>query len=208
MESHWRPKSESVRSILRSWNIGADSVVFVDDSPMEVAEATAAFPEMEGIVFPAEDEHAVYDLLERLRDLFGKTFVAEEDRLRAASLRNAPRALEAAQTDPEEFLARAEANIAFAYNAPDQRSLELINKTNQFNLNGRRLDETQWKLQLADPSRFLHGGFVCGQVRPPRQDRGHVGPERSSGDRRGRLGDELSGFFAPHRASDVAGAVR
>ena len=36
--ANWGPKSASVAEILRVWNIGADSVVFVDDSPMELEE--------------------------------------------------------------------------------------------------------------------------------------------------------------------------
>ena len=44
VEIHWDAKSGSVGRILRTWNIGADSVVFVDDSPMELAEVVAAYP--------------------------------------------------------------------------------------------------------------------------------------------------------------------
>src|SRR6476646_3106115 len=35
MEVSWGPKSEAVARILKTWNVAADSVVFVDDSPME-----------------------------------------------------------------------------------------------------------------------------------------------------------------------------
>jgi len=44
MEVSWSAKSGAVERILRAWNIGADSVVFVDDSPMELAEVAAAHP--------------------------------------------------------------------------------------------------------------------------------------------------------------------
>src|SRR6185503_8058158 len=37
-EVHWTPKSESVTRLLQHWNIGAEAVVFVDDSAMELAE--------------------------------------------------------------------------------------------------------------------------------------------------------------------------
>lgn len=52
IEAHWRRKSESVQNILKKWNVLAESVVFVDDSPMEVAEVQTAFPGMECLVFP------------------------------------------------------------------------------------------------------------------------------------------------------------
>ena len=51
-EVHWKAKSGSVERILRTWNVGADSVVFVDDSPMELAEVAAAHPGIECILFP------------------------------------------------------------------------------------------------------------------------------------------------------------
>ena len=41
VEASWGVKSEAVGRILQAWNIGADSVVFVDDSQMELAEVSA-----------------------------------------------------------------------------------------------------------------------------------------------------------------------
>ena len=51
VEASWGPKSESVGRILRAWNVGADSVVFIDDSPLELAEVQAAHPGIETILF-------------------------------------------------------------------------------------------------------------------------------------------------------------
>ncbi len=70
IEAHWRPKSESVQRILKTWNVLAESVVFVDDSPMEVAEVQNAFPKMECLLFPKEDYAAFLGLMTRLRDRF------------------------------------------------------------------------------------------------------------------------------------------
>ncbi len=91
VEAHWGPKSESVAQILRAWNVGADSVVFIDDSPLELAEVQAAHPGVETLLFPKDQDQAVYDLLWRLRDLFGKTAVRAEDHLRRESLAAPPR---------------------------------------------------------------------------------------------------------------------
>ena len=44
VEVHWNAKSGSVSRILEAWNIAADSVIFVDDSPMELAEVAAVHP--------------------------------------------------------------------------------------------------------------------------------------------------------------------
>lgn len=158
-EAHWGPKSESVTRILQAWNVGADSVVFIDDSPMDLAEVKSIHPEVECILFPREDYKAIYELLERLRDLFGKSAMSEEDSIRLESLRRAEPLRERSgnKTSPDDFLAQAEAELklSFRKSPPDPRALELVNKTNQFNLNGRRYTEAAWQAYLSKPETFL-----------------------------------------------------
>ena len=158
MEVHWSPKSGSVDRILRTWNIGADSVVFIDDSLMELAEVGAAHPGMECLHFPTHDDREGYALLRRLRDLFGKQRVSAEDNLRLESIRQGAAFLESAAdgANPEAFLEQAQAKITFDFSAAgDPRVLELVNKTNQFNLNGIRYTEADWHRSLGDPGAFL-----------------------------------------------------
>jgi FkbH-like protein len=145
IEASWGPKSAAVRRILESWNVGAESIVFVDDSPMELAEVQNSFPEMECLLFPKQDPAACVDLLDRIRDLFGKSSISEEDVLRLNSLRARP-------TSTKDFLEDAGAEVTFSSlkDASDSRPLELINKTNQFNLNGRRYTEAEWRRYLSD----------------------------------------------------------
>ena len=148
--ANWRAKSEAVRSILETWNIAADSVVFVDDSPMELAEVQAQHPGIECVAFPKDDPRAVITLLRRLRDTFGKPAVLREDQLRRESIRSAVVAREALASSgegTEDFLAQAEAVVTldFRKNGRDARPFELLNKTNQFNLNGVRLSEADWR---------------------------------------------------------------
>jgi FkbH-like protein len=160
IDVHWGPKSESVRRILKSWNIAADAVIFIDDTPMELAEVKAAFPEMECLLFPKSDPAAFWQLLRRLRDLFGKSIVSKEDSIRLQSIRAAA-ALSASSNDEkaslDNFLQDACATVVltFGKQKDDHRAFELINKTNQFNLNGKRLNETSWKSYLDDPATFL-----------------------------------------------------
>ena len=160
MEVHWGPKSESVARILKAWNISADSVVFVDDTAAELAEVQAAHPELERILFPADDPQKVYGLLQRLRDIFGKPAVTGEDAIRLQSIRatqNFERNPSGPTGSPESFLRQAEAELSvnFSKEPLDPRAFELINKTNQFNLNGRRYTASEWQNYVADPSAFL-----------------------------------------------------
>ena len=159
VEVHWNAKSGSVERILRTWNIGADSVVFVDDSPMELAEVAAAHPGIECLLFPKNDAAAGYALLRRLRDLLGKPRLAEEDTIRLESIRQGAAFQDAAQdgASADEFLRQAEASIALDCDpsSSDPRTLELVNKTNQFNLNGRRYTESEWSGRLRRQGAFL-----------------------------------------------------
>jgi FkbH-like protein len=160
VEAHWGPKSESVSRILKAWNIAPDAVIFVDDSPMEAAEVKAAFPGMEMALFPNKDVRALWTLLEHLRDAFGKAAIHEEDELRLESLRNAAVLTEAQNgaggASIDDFLRDVDARVELAFeDASDARCFELINKTNQFNLNGRRWDTAEWKRLLSAPGAMM-----------------------------------------------------
>ena len=158
VEVHWQAKSGSVERILRAWNIAADSVVFVDNSAMELAEVGAAHPGIECLRFPAGDAAAGYALLRRLRDLFGKPRLAEEDAIRLEGIRHGAAFREGAADGAraEAFLEQAEAVVTLDFGATgDPRTLELVNKTNQFNLNGIRYTEPEWSRRLQRPGAFL-----------------------------------------------------
>jgi len=159
-EVHWSRKSESVGRILKTWNVAADAVVFIDDSPMEVAEVKDAFPEMECIIFPKGDPNGVWEMLKHLRKVFGKAYLTEDDSIRLKTLRSSDAWRDVVSTSPnssDDFLKAAEANIVFdcARQPEDLRAFELVNKTNQFNLNGRRFSESEWKRFFDDPDAFL-----------------------------------------------------
>jgi FkbH-like protein len=160
MEIHWGPKSESVQRILKAWNIGAESVVFVDDSPMELAEVAAVHPGIKCLQFPTRDQVKINQLLATLRDLFGKNVLLEEDLIRVKSARRGHQEQqdrEQSSATPGQFLKLAEAEIDFHIGKTplDPRAIELVNKTNQFNLNGTRRPEAYWQAWLKNPDSFL-----------------------------------------------------
>jgi FkbH-like protein len=146
VDVHWGAKSESVARILKAWNVGAASVVFIDDSELELAEVRSAFPEMECIRFPKESAAAALQLLRWLRDEFGRESANEEDKIRRESLQRAEVfQTEAARIDPEEFLRSLGATVTIAGpGREDRRAFELVNKTNQFNINGSRYTWDAW----------------------------------------------------------------
>src|SRR5579875_1763808 len=158
LEVHWQAKSGSVARILKAWNIGAGDVVFVDDSPLELAEVERAFPGIHCLRFRPGDYASAEAFLTGLRDLFARKRISDEDALRRESLRSASefQSRMAQQDAPEEFLRELNGSIAVnAQAAGDPRSLELVNKTNQFNLNGRRFDAAEWRALAASPGAFV-----------------------------------------------------
>jgi FkbH-like protein len=160
LEISWGPKSEAVGRILQSWNIGPESVVFVDDSPMELAEVQSIYPQIECLLFPKDSDPEIYELISRLRSLFGRATVSAEDAIRLESLRQAgptPSGDKPPGALSWEFLVQSDAElmVEFVTGTPPARALELINKTNQFNLNGRRYTDGEWLAYLRRPGAFL-----------------------------------------------------
>ncbi len=152
--ANWGPKSDSVAEILRIWNIGAESVVFIDDSAMEIEEVRTAFPAMTCLQFSKKEPATTLEILRQLRDLFGKAAVHQEDTLRAASIRANASIQGAAGSAKAEFVRGLQGRLTFdcRKDPSNKRLLELINKTNQFNLNGVRVSEGEWMRHLADPA--------------------------------------------------------
>jgi FkbH-like protein len=148
LEVHWNAKSSSVERVLETWNVGADSVIFVDDSPIELAEVSAVHPAIDCIAFPKDDYGAGMSFLRRLADLCGRERVDTEDAIRLNSIRQSEAFREGTegQSASEAFLEQLQAIVTLDFEAADDpRALELVNKTNQFNLNGIRYTEAEWR---------------------------------------------------------------
>jgi FkbH-like protein len=125
---------------------------------MELAEVHNAHPTMQCRRF-LEDPNQVAELVSELGDLFGKPFDSEEDSLRLKSLRAAAE-LHSGNGGVEslqQVLASADGVLTIVplRDPPDPRALELVNKTNQFNLNGRRFNEAEWMQYLRSPDHWV-----------------------------------------------------
>jgi FkbH-like protein len=128
---------------------------------MELAEVQTVFPGIECLLFPTHDDQAIHHLLIDLRDKFGKATLSKEDSIRLESLRNAQEIridyAQAGTASIDTFLREAKSEIRFSFEKTpvDSRAFELINKTNQFNLNGRRFGEGEWLAGLREDRTFL-----------------------------------------------------
>ena len=127
---------------------------------MELAEVQSAHPGIECLRFHKDDPEAILDLLGILRERFGKAVISEEDRIRSQSIRNTAVLVSGKGGDKasyEQVLRNSEATISFRRGDRHStgRAFELVNKTNQFNLNGRRYSEAAWKNYLEQSCALL-----------------------------------------------------
>ena len=149
----YNPKSAQIREMARRLNLGLDSFVFVDDNPVELAEVSGELPEVRCLQFPAKDD-GLLDLFRELAALFAKPFVTREDRNRTEMYRGRLEGIAASDLrggDLTAFLRGLGMTLSLHDRTKGDRTraLQLINKTNQFNLNGRRLTEGEVDAVLA-----------------------------------------------------------
>jgi FkbH-like protein len=151
--ANWDDKPANLVRIAQELSLGLDSFVFLDDNPAERALVRSQLPE---VVVP-ECGQTPWEMLAALRrgQYFEAVALTEEDRLRHASYRsNAARAA-AEQSAPslESFFTGLE--MTARHGPVDAETLprvvQLINKTNQFNLTTRRYTENQVRAMAASP---------------------------------------------------------
>ena len=132
---NWNPKSENIVHIAKALNIGIESLVFIDDSRMEIDYMRAARPEVTSVLVP-EDPADILDAMRHLT-LFDRLEVTQEDRSRADMMRaEQQREQLSGGLSKEEFRKNLGLRIDFFLGQPEdlERITQLINKTNQFNL--------------------------------------------------------------------------
>ena len=143
-EIHWEPKSESVSRILERLALSTAGVVFLDDSPVERAEVRRRFPDIAVPELPDDPAQRVPMLLRT--GLFDRRLVTHEsldrNRMYADNARREEALREAG--DYQQFLRGLQmVMVAGALDEARERVIELIHKTNQFNLTTRRYNWTE-----------------------------------------------------------------
>lgn len=143
---NWNSKSENIPKIAKALNIGLDSLVFIDDNPMEIEYMRSAQPEVHSVLLPEDPA----DILSHIRSLtlFDRFEITREDRQRADMMRVEQQRQElGGSLTKEDFLRSLELRLDFFRAQPEDldRITQLINKTNQFNLTTirRSLDEVR-----------------------------------------------------------------
>lgn len=138
--ANWRPKSDNLREIARKINVGLDSIVFLDDNPVERSAVRRELPEVAVPELTADPSDMVPILDSNL--YFESLVLTEEDRERNRTyLANVVRdEMKATAGSLDDFLTalQMEAEIGAFDEIVLPRVAQLIGKTNQFNLTTRR----------------------------------------------------------------------
>jgi FkbH-like protein len=138
--ANWDDKTENLKAIATRLNIGLDSLVFVDDNPVERARIRQSLPMVAVPELPADVAQYVRCLADA--GYFEAVAFTSDDRHRARQYaENAEReALLGSAQSMDEFLRGLKMSILYGPFAPVDhvRVVQLINKTNQFNTTTRR----------------------------------------------------------------------
>jgi FkbH-like protein len=153
MQINWKDKASSIKKISKELNIGLDSIVFFDDNPVERDWVRKQLPNVKVIEVPKNS----MDYLKALNEstFFDRLTVTHEDRARADIYQQEnQRKIDLNHSvSVDDFLKdlKMTVKIGFSDDITITRIVQLLNKTNQFNLTTKRYSSV-------DVIRIIHDG--------------------------------------------------
>jgi FkbH-like protein len=172
-QANWNDKATNIRAIAKELSLGLESLVFLDDNPVERGLIRRELPEV--AVPELDDDPASYARTLSAGGYFESVRFSDEDRTRAEMYQGNARRLTLQQQmgDIDAYLRSLDMRIIF--NSFDRttrvRVAQLINKSNQFNLTTRRYTEAEVAEAEADPNamtlharlidKFGDNGIIC-----------------------------------------------
>jgi len=157
--ANWEDKAGNIQRIAKELNIGVDSLVFVDDNPAEREIVKKYLPQV--LVVDIPEDPACYVTAVEEANAFSWAQLTKEDLSRSESYAaNREREqLMDSFVDYDEYLKALEmtAKVGSPEGAQLQRFVQLINKSNQFNLRTQRYSEADiTDMKQDDAKRLLY----------------------------------------------------
>lgn len=150
--ANWDNKPQNIQAIQRELNIGLDSMLFLDDSPFERASVRTLLPEVIVPELPEDPAEWVKSLSEL--NLFEVASFSAQDVQRSDLYLQEVCRRTASETAPsfEAFLQSLDMTIEVGRFVPKHlgRIAQLLQRSNQFNLTTRRLNEAQCEALMHD----------------------------------------------------------
>ena len=160
-------KSFSIEQAYKNFNLTQDSVVFVDDNIIELKEVKSNLPRVETIIFPKNTDE-MPKFIEKLCFYFQKKYLTKEDLNRVNNYKNNFNQITILKKKENfnlfDFLKSLKMSLIIRRQKINkkedlERPFQLINKTNQFNLNGIRLSEKNFQKILENKGKLFSGFY-------------------------------------------------
>ena len=169
---NWNDKVVNMKEISDELNIGLDSMVFVDDDPVNIEYVRSNLPEVASIQMPADNCHNNASHLKSMIALFDMLKLTDEDKARNRMYLEQRKRVEFKTHvgNLENFLKQMNISVNIK-NADDftiPRISQLTLKTNQFNLTTRRYQEEDIRKFSQDSKKIVE----CAQIEDKFGDNG------------------------------------
>lgn len=152
-EASWDPKSVAIARISATLRLGLEAFVFFDDNPVERAEVRAALPQVSVVEAPADPADYVRALEAGLYFEAARVHEADLQRAQQYQAEAQRREVHQAALSLDDYLRSLDmrGQAAPIGEADLARVVQLIGKTNQFNLTTRRHSEAEVRRLLTSP---------------------------------------------------------
>ena len=153
IKANWQPKYLNVNEIAKELNIGKDSMVFFDDSKFEREQMKKFSPEVEVIDVPNEPDKFV-SIVENSGVFFNNNSLTIEDLKKKTQyeIMQKSEKFKRKFNNIDEYLKELKIKISFnkVNNKNIERSVQMLNKTNQFNFTTKRYTMLTFKKYISN----------------------------------------------------------
>ena len=162
MRINWQNKAANIADLAKEINIGLDSMVFFDDNPVERAQVSQTLPEVLVVELP-KNPRLYRQTLENL-NVFDVLSLTKEDLVRGEMYTGKRKRAELEQSAEsiEDFLRTLDLKVKIQpvddFDTP--RVVQLIGKTNQFNLTTRRYTDAEVRQFREDKDSIVYSMAV------------------------------------------------
>jgi FkbH-like protein len=171
--ANWDDKATNLRRIAAELNIGIEAIVFADDNPFERNIVRRELPQVKVPELP--EDPALFSETIADAGYFEALEITPEDIARGASYQVTRdfRTGDIKTSDLEGYLSGLDMNLVWGEfdSLSLKRVVQLVNKTNQFNLTTRRYSEAEIKAIMQNPDavglhlrlvdRYADHGIIC-----------------------------------------------
>jgi FkbH-like protein len=142
---NWNSKSENIKELAEELNLGVDSFIFMDDSPVECSEVMMNVPEVLTLQIP-KDSKAIPMYIRHVW-AFDRAIITKEDRVRTQmyTAERERKSLLNKNTSIEDFLRSLQLKMSMNFIQEENmaRAYQMTQRTNQFNLSTIRRTEEE-----------------------------------------------------------------